>query len=172
MVILLAVYINILRNILNQIAFHAINDLLIKLAGQILNLRECLNNPMIGNRDGRMMPCRRGLNHLLQVDKTIQAHLSVQMQFHSGLRIIILMTDFFQRTLFHLPDVQNITSGIFIKAHIAADPNRHAVRLFHNLYQACGVIGAIIEFFAVDSVGIIGKFHGENQAVIPKFSEF
>ena len=76
MTVLLAVGVRIGRDLIDHVPLHAIDDLLVILVCEILDLRECLNDAMVRDRDRRMMPLCCRLDDLFIVDKTIEQKLS------------------------------------------------------------------------------------------------
>ena len=71
MTVLLAVGVRICRDLIDHVPLHAIDDLLVILVCKILNLRECLNDAMIRDRDRRMMPLCCRLDDLFIVDQSV-----------------------------------------------------------------------------------------------------
>ena len=166
--VLLAVCVRIGRDLIDHVPLHAIDDLLVILVCEILDLRECLNDAMVCDRDRRMMPLRCRLDDLFIVDKTIEAHFRMQMELDTGRLVIVLVVDLDCLPLFHLREFQDEPAGVLVEAHIAAHLDRRP-RL-QRLDSFC-LLGAVEKFLARDAIRFIGQIHEKELLFAAKLAD-
>ena len=169
MTVLLAVGVRIGRDLIDHVPLHAIDDLLVILVCEILDLRECLNDAVVCDRDRRMMPLRCRLDDLFIVDKSIEAHFRMQMELDARCLVIVLVVDLDCLSLFHLRQLQHKPAGVLVEAHIAAHLDRRP-RL-QRLDSFC-LLGAIEKFLARDAIRFIGQIHEKELLFAAKLADF
>ena len=168
MTVLLAVGVRICRDLIDHVPLHAIDDLLVILVCEILDLRECLNDAMVCDRDRRMMPLCCRLDDLFIVDKTIEAHFRVQMELDARRLVIVLVVDLDCLSLFHLRQLQHKPARVLVEAHIAAHLDRRP-RL-QRLDSFC-LLGAVEKFLARDAIRFIGEIHEKELLFAAKLAD-
>ena len=167
MAVLLPVTVNIFRHFIDQITFHAVDDFLPVFCRQCLYLGKCLNDAVIRNRHGRMLPLCRRPDDLFIIDESVQTHFRMEMEFYTRYFSHILMVDFFLFPLFHLGNIQHKAAGKFIKLHIPPDFYGHI--LFYTGQLLC-VFLLFKKLFAKDSVCLISQLHGKQTPVFTEIS--
>ena len=168
MPVLLAVGIRICRDLIDHVPLHAIDDLLVILVCEILDLRECLNDAMVCDRDRRMMPLCCRLDDLFIVDKTIETHFRMQMELDARRLVIVLVVDLDCLSLFHLRQLQHKPAGVLVEAHIAAHLDCRP-RL-QRLDSFC-LLGSVEKFLARDAIRFIGEIHEKELLFAAKLAD-
>ena len=75
--VFLPVGVRILRDVLNHVAFHPVENFLLIFLRVFLQFWENLNAAVVRDRDGRRAPFRRRLDRRFRIRQPVQTHLRV-----------------------------------------------------------------------------------------------